>query len=430
MDATAIQVVNDDILRNEYHIKARGDLYALRAFCEEREDKKKKWNNDNKKKELIDMLLKGRKEKKTSGKEKSQNKVKGPTCTSDTDITKKTRKISLGWLNYDEKIKKYKHVREIQGGGTRPISVPSTFTKEDVLQEAINVYLSKDDERNMEVELGNFKAEAIKEDDLGVPFTVENYYKSYKLSRARFYLMTRPKAVAVYDDDSSDEESLMKNPFDIIEGSPSGLLGTSGERVALRAEQQRAYEESLEADCQKEEQKRQKLEKEKQHPDLEYNQNIQRLKEVRKARTPSEPGKREAHFTIAVRHPSFGTLRRRFRVDAVMSSVYDWLGSLQTEPPYFMLKFVCMAHENWISPSSPVSIAANNVLLMDACEKPLPLSEDDPEVSFLGYGQEKDGLSANDDTLSHNVSELDYIPEDEELPLQIFDNEESAHEEV
>lgn len=112
MDATAIQVVNDDILRNEYHIKARGDLYALREFCEERKDKKKKWNYDNKKKELIHMLLKGRKEKKTSGKEKSQNKVKEPTCTSDTDITKKTRKISLGWLNYDEKIKKYKHVRD------------------------------------------------------------------------------------------------------------------------------------------------------------------------------------------------------------------------------------------------------------------------------------------------------------------------------
>lgn len=292
------------------------------------------------------------------------------------------------------------------------------------------MYLSKEDELNMEVELGNFKAEAIKENDLGVPFTVENYYKTYKLSRARFYLMTRPKVVAVYDDDSSDDESLMKNPFDSNEGSPSGLLGTSEERVALCAEQQRAYA-SLEADCQKEEHKRQKLEKEKQHPALEYNQNIERLKEVRKARTPSEPGKREAHFTIAVRHPSFGTLRRRFRIDDdVMSSVYDWLGSLQTEPPYFKLKFVYMAHENWIRPSSPVSVAANNVLVVDVCEKPLPLSEDDPEFSFLGYGPEKEGVSANDDTLSHNVSDLDYIPEDEELPLQIFDYEESAHEEV
>ena len=106
------------------------------------------------------MLLKERKEKETSGKEKkTENKEKEPTCTSDTDITKKTRKISLGWLNYDEKIKMYKHVREIQGGGTRPFSVPSTFTKEDVLQEAINVCLSKEDELNMEVELGNFKAE-------------------------------------------------------------------------------------------------------------------------------------------------------------------------------------------------------------------------------------------------------------------------------
>ena len=45
-----------------FSIKARGDLYALRAFCEEREDNKKKLINDNRKKELIDMLLKGRKE--------------------------------------------------------------------------------------------------------------------------------------------------------------------------------------------------------------------------------------------------------------------------------------------------------------------------------------------------------------------------------
>ena len=60
MDATANQVASDDILKNEYHIKAIGDLYALRSFCEEREDKEKKLNNDNRKKELIDMLLRGR----------------------------------------------------------------------------------------------------------------------------------------------------------------------------------------------------------------------------------------------------------------------------------------------------------------------------------------------------------------------------------
>ena len=113
-----------------------------------------------------------------------------------------------------------------------------------------------------------------------------------------------------------------------------------------------------------------------------------------------------------------------------MSCVYDWLGSLQTELPYFMLKFVYMAHKDWIRTSSPVSVAANNVLVMDICAKPLPLSEDDPEVSFLGYGPEKEGLFANYDTALHSVSELDFIPEDEELPEQIFDNEESAPEEV
>ena len=37
---------------------------------------------------------------------------------------------------------------------------------------------------------------------------------------------------------------------------------------------------------------------------------------------------------------------------------------------------------------------------------------------FLDTVQKKGGLSANDDTLSHNVSELDCIPEDEELTMK------------
>ena len=53
------------------------------------------------------------------------------------------------------------------------------------------------------------------------------------MSRGMFYLMTKPKVVAVHDDDSSDDESLMKSPFGSSEGSSSGLLGTSEERVAL-----------------------------------------------------------------------------------------------------------------------------------------------------------------------------------------------------
>ena len=43
--------------------------------------------------------------------------------------------------------------------------------------------------------------------------------------------MTKPKVVAVYDD-----ESLMKSPLGSNEGSSSGLLDTSEECVALRAE--------------------------------------------------------------------------------------------------------------------------------------------------------------------------------------------------
>ena len=113
-----------------------------------------------------------------------------------------------------------------------------------------------------------------------------------------------------------------------------------------------------------------------------------------------------------------------------MSSVYDCLGSLETKPPYFMLKFIYTSNEDWIRSTSPVSVAANNVLVMNVCTTPLPLSEDDLEVSFLGYGPEQEGLSANDDTLLRNVSDPYDIPQDEELPQQIFDNEDIAGEEV
>ena len=80
---------------------------------------------------------------------------------------------------------------------------------------------------------------------VGLPFTVENYYKIYKLARARFYLITETKVHGVSDDeqsdnDSNDDESLMKSPSDGIHAGSSsqtsGLLGTSEQRPALREE--------------------------------------------------------------------------------------------------------------------------------------------------------------------------------------------------
>ena len=101
--------------------------------------------------------------RKKNGKKKSQNRL---VDTSSTNTTEKERNISLGWLNYDEKTKKFEHVREIQEGGTRPISVPSSFAKDDVLQMAIKLYLSEDERLNLDARLGNFKAKPIRDDDL------------------------------------------------------------------------------------------------------------------------------------------------------------------------------------------------------------------------------------------------------------------------
>ena len=48
---------------------------------------------------------------------------------------------------------------------------------------------------------------------VGLPFTVENYYKIYKLARARFYLITETKVHGVSDDEQSDNDSNDEEPI-------------------------------------------------------------------------------------------------------------------------------------------------------------------------------------------------------------------------
>ena len=74
MDAMAINGATNEVLMNEHKIKAKGDLYALRAFCTEKRDNKSKSSNDQRKKELIEILVKGREEKKKR-KEKEPKQV-------------------------------------------------------------------------------------------------------------------------------------------------------------------------------------------------------------------------------------------------------------------------------------------------------------------------------------------------------------------
>ena len=76
------------------------------------------------------------------------------------------------------------------------------------------------------------------------------------------------------------------------------------------------------------------------------------LKEKRGRRLPPEPEIDENHILINVRHLTRGIITRAFRPDCKVSSVYDWIGSLDDSPLYFAL----------LSPTS-------QILLQDECVK-------------------------------------------------------------
>ena len=148
---------------------------------------------------------------------------------------------------------------------------------------------------------------------------------------------------------------------------------------------------------------------------------------LKKARTPKEPSVEESHLEIAVRHPVIGTVRRRFPPSSQMTSVYDWAGSLSASPEHFKLKLSYTHPEvQWISPSSPITAASNNVLDMIGCDEPPPLTDDDPEVSFLGYVPVQEETAAGNDTLPIQQGFENDFEKLSDYPLQLLQYEEDA----
>ena len=76
--------------------------------------------------------------------------------------------------------------------------------------------------------IGNFKGEPTKKDSLGgSPFTLCNYYSYHKLSRARFYSLTKTKSpsyIEAEDEYSDDDSILMKSVFETRESLSNEAL--------------------------------------------------------------------------------------------------------------------------------------------------------------------------------------------------------------
>ena len=399
MDVCAIMNADDELLKDMGLLKA-GDRLSLRGFCRSRSksEKKELQDNQSKKRRLLEAFF----EKKKGKKAGPSQKFTGGIHTSNIGRSgkEKTKKVQLGWKHFKEEAEDYFLVPLVKGGGCRQVELPLSTNKYELMKTCKGLYFPDGTsifgkEEEMTFDLANFKNEKIEVtvsvDGNELPFNIRNYIDAHKVKNVRIYLLSQK----LFDYDSeedplplmdiksvdsgtaligSTEERKASKSLPVIDiksaDSETALIGSTEERKALRHEQDKAYQESLNADRQK------KIHQENEAAEVERRMTIQR---ARSARVPPEP---DGNFvTVKVRHLSMGVCSRRFPSSAKMSAVYDWAGSLSPHTENFTL---CDPFGVCLAPSSELSDRCT-ISMITSSETP-PMSDSDSEVHFKGFG--------------------------------------------
>jgi len=252
MDAEAVLFVTSKSLQ-DLELTAKEDIFAVKAICQGQSKMHQNVEDDygERKRKLVEGLKKGRdrvKSRKTKAAtcsinshsrintSKPQNKVKKESV--------KKRKITLGWMHYSTKEKRFITVRLTSGGGTRRVNVPGHSTKDDLIAEARKLFFpgglsTHREEKEMIFDLANFKAKPIEEfiedGETSVDFTVQKYIKKHKLTVARLYLTSKPSSLFTLSDvpfNDDDDANLNSPTFDFVESLKPRKPGRQGQGMA------------------------------------------------------------------------------------------------------------------------------------------------------------------------------------------------------
>ena len=262
---------------------------------------------------------------------KTSSTLKGESSSHRKKDNTKTKKVQLGWKHFQDSVDKYVLVPLSKGGGCRFVSVHQTMGKFELMKLCKETFLPDGlshygKERYMFMDLANFQDEKIEHtivvNKVELPFNVGNYMEAYKLRNVRLYLRT--KNIFSIEDEEEDDlptylQDYKKPDVPETQSNTALLIGTSEERKKIAEEQHDEYCLTLNADIAKEE--------EQQHK--------KRVQDARMSRVNPEP--LTEYVTVKVRHPLLGDVSWKFQVHSLMSSVYDWAGSLNPDPVNFTL---------------------------------------------------------------------------------------------
>ena len=251
-------------------------------------------------------------------------------------------------------------------------------------------------ERDMFMDLANFQDEKIEHsivvNKVELPFNIGNYMEAYKLRNVRLYL--RMKNIFSIEDEEEDDlptylQAYKKPDAPETQSNTALLIGTSEERKKI-AEEHDEYCLTLNADIAKEE--------EQQHKKIVH--------DARMSRVNPEP--LTEYVTVKVRHPLLGVVSRKFQVHSLMSSVYDWAGSLKPDPVNFTLNdpFGVV-----LLPSMEVADRCT-LTMMEFTDGTPSLCQSDDEINFLGFGE---ALNSNSSSLfpklAQDYTETQLLPD-------------------
>ena len=366
MDAAAVLSAPEGLLE-QLGLSKAGDRLNLVAYFKTTHEKPNE--SQQKKKALLEAFLSRQKMKKS-------HKTKELTSVEKKEEKIENKKVQLGWKHFREEDDAYVLVPLSKGGGSRTVDVPVTISRFELHQMCKSPFFPDGKADDMLMDLANFKDEKISDTitvgaDCTVPFNVANYMEAHKIKSVRLYLRSK-----LLTTDSDDD--LYHSPFDIKEVMPpvelnegSSLIGSSEDRKALKEAQDEAYRVSLLTD-------------EKGCADLERKINDEKRKErlqrARMGRVLPEPS--SDFVTVKIRHPSLGLQSRKFPTHTLMNSVYDWAGSLATEPEHFTLNDPL---GRMLLPISELDDRCTLTMIESQEGTPSLLSSDD-EVDLLGFG--------------------------------------------
>jgi hypothetical protein len=198
----------EDHVMKEY-IPAYGIRLAALAFCKRTQDKSA--SNSRRKKTLVERIRNKMKRTHYGNKgDEHDEKCGTPTSTGvgNKYAAKLTKRVELGWLDYDFASKSYKQVRTKKSGGTRHINVEKGTTMPEILEAAKRLFFpegsnTKGDVDSFVFDISDFSGEEIDIPDL----TLDQMYSKTGFKIMRLYMRTKRIVKAETDETSESNDA-------------------------------------------------------------------------------------------------------------------------------------------------------------------------------------------------------------------------------